>query len=153
MTILQIAAFFLAFATQPEVRTLEARAETVAHAIDRAVVAEGTLFKGPDAEDDTRKLLARIVYLESRGDPRAVNPAGDAGLCQIRSLWWEGRTLAEILDPDLNVRLALRALRSLRARCGGTAERWLGAYASGTCGGARRVARVRCAPLKLCEAT
>lgn len=156
MNVTNLALLFLSFASKNEQKFLEPRADLVATSVIEAVDEEGALFGTDNTADDvskTEKLLTRIVFLESRGNPRALNPDGDAGLAQLRQLWWDGHTRDEVFEPVLNVRLAIRALKSLKASCGGNAQRWLGAYASGKCGGAPMVARIRCAPLGLCEAT
>lgn len=154
MNISTLALLFLSFASKNEKKMLEPRAEPVASWIAAGVEAEGSLFAGDDGVEKTEKLLTRIVFLESRGDPRAVNAAGgDSGLTQLRPIWWSGHTREQIFEPVLNVRLAIRALKSLKFSCGGNAQRWLGAYASGKCGGAPTVARIRCAPIGVCESS
>jgi hypothetical protein len=128
--------------------------DAVVHA--RAVAydeGEEPLFEGEDGRFKTALLLLAIAYKESRWDAKALNPAGDAGVMQTRSLWWGGHTRDEILkDPELGYRLGLHALQHVRKACGGKAVHWLGAFASGKCGGAPSVARARCGPVGLCEA-
>lgn len=151
MTTAELALLFLSFASKNEKPLLEPRAVLVSESVVRAVDLEGPLFSGDNKISDTERLLTRIVFLESRGNPLALNPDGDTGLAQLRQVWWDGHTRNEVFEPVLNLRLAIRALKSLKVTCGGNAQRWLGAYASGKCGGAPTVARIRCAPLGLCE--
>jgi soluble lytic murein transglycosylase-like protein len=114
---------------------------------------EAPLFSGPAGRYQTALLLLSIAYRESRWDPKALNPQGDAGIMQTRALWWDGHTREEILaDARLGYRVGLHALQHLRETCGGNALRWLGAFASGKCGGAQMAARARCGPVGLCEA-
>lgn len=115
---------------------------------------EAPLFTGPDGRYKTALLLLSIAYRESRWNPRALNPDGDAGMMQTRALWWDGHTRDEILnDPVLGYRVGLHALQHLRSVCGGPARNWLGAFASGKCGGAPAAVRARCGPVGLCEAS
>ena len=129
-------------------------ADAVVHA--RAVAldpSEPPLFEGEEEEGrfKTALLLVSIAHHESRWNPRAVNPAGDSGIMQTRSIWWEGHTREEILsDAELGYRLGLHALRKLKDECGGSALRWLGAFASGKCGGAQGVAWGLCGKVGLC---
>jgi soluble lytic murein transglycosylase-like protein len=114
---------------------------------------EEPLFDGDDGRYKTALLLLSIGYHESRWNPSALNPDGDAGIMQTRAFWWKGHTKDEILaDARLGYRIGLHALRELRKQCGGTAHRWLGAFASGKCGAAPIKARALCGPVRLCEA-
>jgi len=117
--------------------------------------SEAPLFEGPDGRYKTALLLLSIAYRESRWNAHALNPdGGDAGIMQTRALWWDGHKKEEILaDPVLGYRVGLHALQHLRTVCGGPALRWLGAFASGKCGGAQSAARARCGPVGLCEAS
>lgn len=155
MTFFEATMLFLSFAHPNEVRTLSHRAPFVAWAAHQAVAAEGPLFHDvADPVDATERLLLRIAYLESRGDWHAQNAQGDTGIAQLKAQWFGGHTDAEIMrDPILGFRLAIVALRTMQADCGGPAVRWLGAFATGKCGGAPMTARRRCAPVNLCEAT
>lgn len=155
MTFFEATFLFLSFAHRNEVPVLSHRAPFVAWAAHAAVAAEGPLFHDAiDPIEATEALLLRIAYLESRGDWTAKNAQGDVGIAQIRSEWFDGHSEAEIRrDPILGFRLALRALQTIRTACGGRAQRWLGAFASGKCDGAPLTARRRCAPLHLCDAT
>jgi len=127
-------------------------ADAVVHA--RAVAydeAEEPLFSGEDGRHKTALLLISIAHHESRWNPKALNPAGDSGIMQTRSIWWEGHTREEILsDAELGYRLGLHALRSLKETCGGSALHWLGAFASGKCGGAQGTAWNLCSKVGVC---
>lgn len=113
--------------------------------------SEPPLFSGEDGRYKTALLLLAIAHHESRWNPKALNPAGDAGIMQTRSIWWEGHTREQILgDPVLAYRLGLHALRHVHDECGGTTLRWLGAFASGKCGGAPRVAIGLCGKVNVC---
>ena len=112
---------------------------------------EAPLFSGEDGRYKTALLLVSIAHHESRWNPKALNPQGDAGIMQTRSLWWEGHTRADVLaDQELGFRLGLHALRSLKETCGGNALRWLGAFASGKCGAAPSVAQGLCGKVGVC---
>lgn len=113
---------------------------------------EEPLFSGDDARLKTALLLLSIGYHESRWNPHALNPDGDAGIMQTRAVWWAGHTREQILgDAVLGYRLGLHALQHLRTVCGGNARRWLGAFASGKCGGAPGMAGALCGPVGLCN--
>lgn len=127
--------------------------DAVVHAREVAYDENETpLFEGEEGRFKTALLLLSIAYHESRWDSKALNPAGDAGIMQTRSLWWSGHKREEILgNPELGYRLGLHALQTVRKACGGKSQQWLGAFASGKCGGAPSVARALCGPVKLCD--
>jgi hypothetical protein len=129
--------------------------EAVVHARDVAYdEAEAPLFEGEDGRFKTALLLLSIAYHESRWNSKALNPDGDAGIMQTRALWWGGYKKEQILgNPALGYRLGLHALQHLRGVCGGKAHRWLGAFASGKCGGTPGMAGALCGPVGLCQAT
>src|SRR5207248_3830086 len=81
-------------------------ADAVVHA--RAVAYdddEAPLFAGDEGRFKTALLLISIAHHESRWNPKALNPAGDSGIMQTRSIWWEGHTREEILsDAELGYR-------------------------------------------------
>jgi hypothetical protein len=153
MFIFELSLLFMSWAQTGEYTIIAERAPIVAKAAQAAVAQEGPLFDGEDGVDATEKLLMRIAYLESRGNFKAINPnGGDAGILQLRNL--TKVELSYILSsPEAGMVMGLRRLHQVKATCGGSAERWLGAYASGKCGGAPKVARIRCAPLGLCGRT
>ena len=110
------------------------------------------LFDGDDGRYKTALLLVSISHHESRWQPGALNSEGDAGIMQTRSIWWEGHSREEILaDEDLGYRLGLKALQHVRAVCGGKALNWLGAFASGKCGGAPAVTYGLCGSVGVCS--
>lgn len=57
------------------------------------------------AELDT---LMRVIYRESRGDPRATN-GQYRGLLQLAHCWWAGH---DPYDPAVNLRLGLHVRRT-----------------------------------------
>jgi soluble lytic murein transglycosylase len=74
-------------------------------------------------------LLAAVVYAESRFDPTARSEAGAVGLMQLLPETAKGIALrtgggrfvvADLLDPEINVRYGSWYLDHLRARYGGT---------------------------------
>lgn len=114
--------------------------------------SEAPLFAGESGRFKTALLLLSIGYHESRWNPKALNPDGDAGIMQTRALWWGGHKKEEILgNAALGYRLGLHALQHLRETCGGKSVRWLGAFASGKCGGTPGMARALCGPVGLCD--
>jgi soluble lytic murein transglycosylase-like protein len=145
--------FFLsAHLLGPKETIAASRVWSAAEAVESVVEELPSLYEGPDGKRKTAELLFSIAYFESRLDPSAVNPAGDTGIVQVRSLWWRGHTRDEIIgNARLGFELGLRALLHLRQVCGGPTVRWLGAYASGVCGGGRSAALRRCGPVGLCE--
>jgi len=112
---------------------------------------ETPLFSGEEGRYKTALLLIAIAHHESRWNPKALNPQGDSGIMQTRSIWWEGHTREEILgNTELGFRLGLHALQFLKDKCGGNALHWLGAFASGKCGGAQSVAYGLCGKVGVC---
>lgn len=74
-------------------------------------------------------LLAAVIYAESRFDPSARSPAGALGLMQLLPETAEGIALrtggdrfvvADLLDPEINVRYGSWYLDHLRDRYGDT---------------------------------
>ena len=72
-------------------------------------------------------LLAAVVYVESRFDPAARSDAGSVGLMQLlpetakgiaRRTGGAGFVVADLLDPEINVRYGSWYLRHLRRRYG-----------------------------------
>lgn len=153
MSIFNLSLLFMSFAQRGEYAVIAERAPVVAEAARLAVEELGPVFDGPDGAEASEKLLVRIAYLESRGDFRAVSKDGrDSGILQLRDLAPDLRKLV-LSSAIIGMLEGYRALHLHRKTCGGTAERWLGSFASGKCGGAPKVARVRCAALGLCERT
>lgn len=81
------------------------------------------------------ELVERVIWQESRGNPRAVSPAGAAGIMQImpgtaaspgygvRPMDWSAR-----FDPEENRRFGTDYLRAMLDHFGGDVERALVAY-------------------------
>ena len=79
--------------------------------------------------------LARLVWLESRFDVRAVSPKGALGVAQFMPATAKRRGLADPFDPDLAIPAAAAYLAQLRAQFGN-----LGLAAAAYNGGENRVA-------------
>lgn len=106
-------------------------------------VFDDVLAVAPDFE--TARRLVVWSWFESRWMAHALNPGGDCGVLQVRSLWWQGHTCAEIRkDRRLGFRLGMDAMVSLAETCGSMSA-GLGAYASGKCGGSPMLVARRCA--------
>jgi len=71
------------------------------------------------------RLLAAVIYEESRFDPGAVSPAGAVGLMQVLPRAG-GPAAARLLDPVQNVRAGVRLLREIHAGYAGSdsTDRW-----------------------------
>lgn len=149
MTIYGLTLLFLTFASGTELDVLGERAPNVALAAVKAVEAVGPLFSGEHGVDYTEQLLMRMAYLESRGNHKAINKQGDSGILQVNNLTDAERALV-LSSPVEGMIMGLKRLHAAKKACGGNALRWIGAYASGTCGGAPQVARERCRVLGLC---
>lgn len=103
--------------------------------------------------------LAAVAWYESRGNPKALDGTGTCvGLVQLHrsATWWlpnmdpawEGITLAELWEPETNVRGGYTALRWRRDQCGEDPVVWVSSYRYGHCvrgdaEGRRRVALAR----------
>ncbi len=59
------------------------------------------------------RLLASIMYEESRFNPRAVGPGGSAGLFQFMPATWEGLGIHDPMDPREAIPAAARYLKQL----------------------------------------
>lgn len=79
--------------------------------------------------------LARLVWLESRFDVRAVSPKGALGVAQFMPATAKRRGLADPFDPDLAIPAAAAYLAQLRTQFGN-----LGLAAAAYNGGEDRVA-------------
>jgi soluble lytic murein transglycosylase-like protein len=107
----------------------------IARAIVRAAEAEGI---DPD-------LGFRLIRVESRFQPRARGPRGAVGLAQVmpstaRQLDPSIRSTADLYDPDVNLRLGFRYLRTMIDTFDGDVRLGLLAYNRGP-GTVRRVLR------------
>jgi soluble lytic murein transglycosylase len=85
-------------------------------------------------------LVAAMIYAESRFDPNVRSAAGAIGLMQIlpdtgrfiaKSTGGEGFVVADLRDPDLNVRYGTWLLAHLLARYDGHVPTALAAYHAG----------------------
>jgi soluble lytic murein transglycosylase len=85
-------------------------------------------------------LVAAMIYAESRFDPNVRSAAGAIGLMQIlpetgrfiaRSTGGEGFVVADLRDPDINVRYGTWLLTHLLERYDGDVETALAAYHAG----------------------
>lgn len=142
---------FMSFAGNGEYKVIAARAPVVAWAAMEAVRLDGPVFDEDEDGEKTMSLLTRIAYLESRGNHKAFNmDGGDAGITQVRGLSLVELALV-LSSPTEGMRAGLRRLKAAKTQCGGKAIRWIGGYASGTCGGAPKIAALRCQVLGLCE--
>lgn len=107
-----------------------------ASAIDR-VAHDSPLYETDDGIERTAAELVAVAYFESRFDPEAVftDRGGDSlGLEQINTsnLARLGLTRAEALEPEANLRAAVRLMRASHRTCRGhPREELLGHYASG----------------------
>lgn len=114
----------------------------------------------------TEKLALAIEFHESSFDPMAVNDAEDCGLMQTKPWWIYKFTRSNCYEVRHNIKLGIfvgmETLRYKRDEClkdlspekrsTVTSLYWLGAYASGKCGGAQKTARQLCAPAGVCDA-
>ena len=77
----------------------------------------GAVYDAAVAESIDPELAFRLVELESRFDPGAVSYAGAVGLTQLMpstARWFEpGITEDELFDPETNLRIGFRYLRTL----------------------------------------
>lgn len=153
MRVFDLALLFMSWAKPGEAAVISSRAYSIAFHAHEVVQMYGPIFDGEDGEDRSEELVVRIAFLESRGDPKAVSPDGrDVGVLQCRDLLPEERKLVLGSVPH-GMACGYEKLLHMRGFCRGPAIKWLGAYASGKCGGAASVARVRCGPLGLCDRT
>jgi len=67
------------------------------------------------------RLLASLMYEESRFDPRAVGPGGSAGLFQLMPATWRELGVTDPMDPEQAIPAAGRYLRQLMDQFPGVA--------------------------------
>jgi soluble lytic murein transglycosylase len=93
-----------------------------------------------DERDLDPALVAAMIYAESRFDPNVQSTAGAIGLMQIlpdtgrfiaRSTGGDGFVVADLRDPDLNVRYGTWLLAYLLERYDGDVPTALAAYHAG----------------------
>jgi hypothetical protein len=110
------------------------------------------LFDDEDQYEASRKtafVLATMMVGESGGKHDVIgdkdSPYGPSyGLLQAKTMWHMGWTKDDVLrDPIIGLTVGLEAMRTMRKKCGPKATVWLGAYASGKCGGAPEKIRYR----------
>ncbi|GAC1541235.1 MAG: hypothetical protein NVS3B10_05800 [Polyangiales bacterium] len=101
-------------------------------------VATAAAAEGASMED--ARLVATFAACESAGRADAIGDSGAAcGVTQLHREWMGGHACAEVSrDRVLGLRLWLRALASVRERCG-TTRAGLGVLAAGRCGGAPKL--------------
>lgn len=95
-----------------------------------AAIYDVALSEGIDPD-----LAFRLVWVESRFNPRARSKVGALGLTQVlpstARLYEPGLTIAQIYDPETNLRVGFRYLRDLLERYNGNLETALLAYNRG----------------------
>ena len=97
-----------------------------------------------EAKERLGKLLVAWSYWESAWDPKALGDGGrSCGIMQVNP-----RTIGVSSDkmrssPRAGLEAGFRVIRRLNQLCGGLKPA-LGAYASGKCGGARKIVDFRC---------
>lgn len=95
-----------------------------------AAIYDVALSEGIDPD-----LAFRLVWVESRFNPRALSKVGAIGLAQVLPstgrLYEPGLTIAQLYDPHTNLRLGFRYLRDLLERYNGDLETALLAYNRG----------------------
>lgn len=129
-----------------------ARGPHMVWATQDALAAEGSFFKNDPDGIDAARLIMQIIYFESRGRTDAKTPEGDSGVMQVRSASSYGSSQKAVLESaTVGIQVGIRILKESKKCCGGPAIRWLGAYASGKCGGVPQIMRLRCGPLELCD--
>lgn len=108
-------------------RALQAYAEGDAPAGARRRISawDDIIRAAADSAGFDWRLLAAVIYEESRFDPGAVSPAGALGLMQVLPRAG-GPAAARLLDPVQNVRAGVRLLREIHAAYAGSdsTDRW-----------------------------
>ena len=89
--------------------------------VDRASRASGV-------ED---ALVHALIFAESAYDPRAVSPAGAIGLMQLMPETARRYGVADLFDPEQNVRTVVRHLKDLLEQFDGDVELAIAAYNAG----------------------
>lgn len=141
--------------------TAAPRAQTLVDQVVAVADADEPLFacKAGDcaeARQKTASLLTVWAFYESAGKVDAVGDNGSSyGLMQMKEGHFYSTVLKDyggsrqkvLKDGVLSLRLGLAWMRYLRGVCGGSVERALNAYASGTCAGtntSRAKVKARC---------
>lgn len=76
-------------------------------------------------------LVHAVIFAESSYDPRALSPAGAAGLMQLMPATARRYGVRDLFDPAQNVSGGVRLLRDLLAQFDGNVELALAAYNAG----------------------
>lgn len=76
-------------------------------------------------------LVAAVIEAESHFDAEALSPRGAVGLMQLVPTWIEEPLRPRLTDPDVNIDLGTRYLRTLIDRFDGDLELALAAYNAG----------------------
>ena len=98
---------------------------------DQREAVRGVLARNVD-RDFSSVHVARMIWAESRGNPKAIGKQGEIGLCQIKEnigLLY-GRSRAELFDPVINVTVCMAELKRLN-NIFGSAGLSIAAYAGG----------------------
>lgn len=84
-----------------------------------------------DAYGIERELVHAVIEVESRGNPRAVSPAGAVGVMQLMPATAAAFGVRNRFDPEENIRGGVSYLAWLRERCGGDHRLMLASYNAG----------------------
>lgn len=91
------------------------------------------------AQGPVDTLVPKIIYVESRGNPKAIGKKGEIGLMQIRwSIWKDilkkhdiAQRKDELLDPETNIRAGKFILALYLRKHNGNIEKALQSYSGG----------------------
>ena len=148
MSIVNLAFFWLSMCNPTEKLAI-ARAFDISRAVTEAINIEGDIL---EEHKNNYLLLLRMAYLESRGDYRISTVDGDYGIMQVRNPNLYGFTVIDVTsDMVTSFRAGIRVLKIAKENCGGTVQNYLGAYATGKCGGAPKLVKKRCEFIGICN--
>jgi soluble lytic murein transglycosylase-like protein len=77
------------------------------------------------------ELVQAVIWAESSYNPRALSPAGAAGLMQLMPQTAERYGVRDVFDPEQNIGAGVRILGELLAQFDGDVELTLAAYNAG----------------------